>query len=150
MEDLFKIYIDRLESGEEELIKETFPSTVMEIFESELAFKYPIYFEGKVTMTTTSLLLTFSVETIATLPCAICNGEASVKIKIINFHHMEKLEDVKGGIFNFKNLLRETVLLEIPLKAECHEGNCPERINMVKYMKKKGQEGEFYQPFADL
>ena len=55
--------------------------------------------------------------------------------------------------YNFKNLLRETILLEVPSFAECEGGSCPKRKEYNKYLKESSNEqseDEGYQPFADL
>jgi hypothetical protein len=49
--------------------------------------------------------------------------------------------------------LREIVLLEVPLLAECRQGKCPQRKTMEKYLSKNGpgaDESEGYRPFADF
>jgi cytochrome oxidase Cu insertion factor (SCO1/SenC/PrrC family) len=76
-----------------------------------------------------------------------------INIEIDNFYHSEPLSEIKGAIYNFKDLLRETILLEVPSFAEC-EGNCPRRQEVSKYLKEPSDDQQDsedgYQPFADL
>lgn len=152
MDDSFKIYIDRLNVGDEEVIEETFNPDFMEIDEKELSFPFPIHVFGKAYLTKEDLFLDFSLSTFALMPCAICNEMSKVPIKIEHFSHTENLKDIHGGIFNFKNLIREALLLELPLAIKCQGDNCPEQEYVLKYMKKnKGdEEKRSFHPFADL
>ncbi len=152
MDDLFKIYIARLKEGIEEHLAESFDPSFMAVIERDLVFKVPIHLKAHAAMADDNLVFRFCVDTEATMPCAICSQQVQVKIAINNFFHTENQEDIRGGIFNFKEILRETILLEIPLIIECHGGNCPERADMVKYMRKNkmDEEKEFYHPFTDL
>jgi hypothetical protein len=50
-------------------------------------------------------------------------------------------------------LLRESVLVEVPLFAECNHGNCTQRAELKKYMHQNTESDdaeEGYQPFKDL
>ena len=57
-----------------------------------------------------------------------------------------------SGIFSFKDLLRETILLETPLVAEC-EGKCPKRLDYQQFLKNPSEQEtqeEGFRPFVDL
>lgn len=159
MNDAFKIYVDQLRNGHEEDIHEDLPPDFIEVNEKDLSFKDPVKVEGKAYMAEDSLILHFEITTHATISCAVCNAPVSVEIKIQNFYHAEPLEEIKGGIYNLKPLLRETILLETPQFAECNQGHCAEREKISKYLKtSKGVEvdgikpldDEGYRPFSDL
>ncbi len=95
------------------------------------------------------------INTVAILPCAICNGPADVAIAIKGFYYAVPLNEIKGAIYDFREILRESVLLEVPILAECHQGKCPQRKSVEKYLKKESTTGskeddEGYKPFADI
>ena len=46
--------------------------------------------------------------------------------------------------------LMEAILLQVPDFVECHDGDCPERKNISKFLKKDGAGKNEYQPFKDL
>ncbi len=153
MDDQFKIYIERLREGHEEKIHETLSPDFLEIQESDLTFKKPVELRGVAYLADHELILHWDIETEAIIPCAICNQAVPISIHIKNFYYSEPLAEIKSGIYNFKDLLRETILLEVPSFIECEKGNCPKRKEYAKYLKAPSdpsdQEGD-YHPFADL
>jgi uncharacterized metal-binding protein YceD (DUF177 family) len=154
MDEVFKIYVDQLRDGHEKKIKETLAPDFLDVQESDLEFKKTIELKGEAYTADQELILHWNILAEALLSCSICNGKVPVEIKIDDFYHSEPLEEIKGAIFNFKNLLRETILLEVPAFAECNQGDCPRRKEVSKYLKDPSQsqsdEEEGYQPFADL
>ena len=154
-DDLFRIYVEQLRDGNIEEIDEIFSPDFLEISERELSFSKPVTVCGQVYLADDVLILHFDIQTIATIPCAVCNSPADVSIAIKGFYHAVPLEEIKGAVYDFREILRETILLEVPILAECHQGKCPQRKSLEKYFKKEGAPGskeddEGYRPFADL
>lgn len=154
MEDEFKIYIEQLRDGHEKKIDESLSPDFLEINEPDLAFIKPVELEGSAYIAEKELILHWDIRTEALIPCSICNDKVPVEIAIHNFYHSEPVEEIKTGIFNFKHLLRETILLEVPPFTECNQGKCPNRKDVAKFLKEpsteKPDEEEGYQPFANL
>lgn len=154
MEDAFSIYVDRLEGGEKLPIYEELSSEFMDIHEAELAFESPIRVEGEAYLGGEALIIHLkSVTGRAVMPCCICNSNTTVPIALHDIYFTEETAKIRGGIFSFKELLREAILLEVPLTAECHQGSCPQRESMAQYFskkKKEDNEAQSYHPFADL
>lgn len=152
MDDVFKIYVEQLREGHEEEIHEILDPSFLDIQETDLAFSEPVKLDGTAYLAEKELILRWNIAAQAVIPCSICNGAVKVDIEIDHFYHSEPLIDIKTGIYNFKNLLRETILLEVPSFAECCEGNCPKRQEYKKYLKEVSDQSteEGYQPFADL
>lgn len=159
MNDAFKIYVDQLRDGHEEDIHENFPPDFIDVNEKDLSFKDPVTVEGKAYLAEDSLILHFEIETIATIACAVCNTPVKVQVSIENFYHAEPLEEIKSGIYNLQDILRETILLETPKFAECNSGKCAEREKISKYLKVPNSketdetnpnDDEGYRPFSDL
>lgn len=153
MDDVFKIFVDQLREGNEEKIHETLQPDFLETHDPELIFDQPVALDGVAYLADRELILHWEIKTGALVPCSICNASVKVPISIVNFYHSEPLAEIKTGIYHFKDLLRETILLEVPSFVEC-KGNCPKRKEYKKYLKEPsielaGQE-EGYQPFADL
>lgn len=154
MEDEFRIYVEQLRDGQEKVIHETFEPEFLDINEDELAFEVPVKLDGVAYTAENELILNWNIKTEAVVNCSICNEKVSVPIEVNNFYYGEPLEDIKTGIFNFKELLRETILLEVPPFSECNQGHCPSRKELAPFFKEASEEGvdeeDGYQPFADI
>ncbi len=150
MEDEFKIFVDRLQDGEEELIDEQLSPEFLDIHEAELHFHEPVKVQGEALISKGTLVLHLTMSTEAMIPCAICNENVRIPIHITHFYHSEELENIKSGVYNIKDLLREAILIEVPYTTECHGGSCPERKTLAKYLKKHTTESQESHPFADL
>lgn len=153
MDDLFKIFVEQLREGHEEKIEEKYDPGFLEIDEPDLVFDTPVELEGVVYLADRELIFHWNIKTEALISCSICNELVRVPIEIRNFYSSEPLTEIKSGIYNFKNLLRETILLEVPPFAECNGGKCLKRKEYDKYLKEpsnNSDDEEGYQPFADL
>jgi uncharacterized metal-binding protein YceD (DUF177 family) len=133
MGDEFKIFVHRLKDGQKEIIEETLSPAFMDIHEKDLAFNVPVKIHGEAECADQALVLRLYVVTEATMPCAICNENIQVKLEIPDLCHTEEFGDIKGDVFDFKDILREAVLLELPSRAECGNGNCPQREVLAKH-----------------
>lgn len=154
MDDDFKIYVEQLREGREKKIRETLTPDFLEIHEPDLSFEKPVELEGVAYLAENELILHWDVNAEALVSCSICNEKVAVPLHIQNFYYSESLDEIKSGIYNFKDLLRETILIEVPLFAECNGGNCPHRKEYADYLKEPSlsqtDEDEGYHPFADL
>ncbi len=153
MDEAFKIYIEQLRDGREKKIKECFPPDFLEINEDDLVFKKPVELEGVAYLAENELVLHWKIQAEALIACAICNELVKVPIIIENFYYSEPLAEITSGIYHLKDLLRETILLELPTFAECNQGHCPKRQEFTKYLRESSdslKSDEGYHPFADL
>lgn len=152
----FKIFVDQLKKGHVEKIDESFDPDFMLVQEKDLAFEDPIKVKGEAYTAEGELILHLDLATEATLPCSICNGPAKVPIHVKNFYHNEPLAEIKSGVFSMRDVIRDAILLDTPPFAECHEGHCPERKDIEKYLKKpKSPQADSdledgYKPFEGL
>lgn len=155
IDESFRIYVEQLRDGQIEALTECFPADFLDVKEEALSFFDPVNIDGEAYLADDMLILHLNVSTIATMPCRICNEPVKVNVEINEFYHAEPLDEIKGSIFNFREILREAILLETPPTAECHEGKCPKRKTLQKFLKKEGEkenkdDDEGYRPFADL
>ncbi len=148
----FRIFIDRLKEGQTLPIEETTPPSFLDLEEKELRFNVPVVVSGKAYLSGDHLVLNFSAATEALMPCTICNEFFSVPLRVENFTHVEPIAEIVNHIFDYTELLRETILLEIPAFAECHGGKCPERAKINEYLRKKQEKVQdpVHFPFNDL
>lgn len=155
MNDDFKIFISHLKDGKIERIERTLPPSFLEVEEPDLFFQEPVSVNGEAYLTNDSLVLHLDLATRGIMPCTICNESVPVNISIRGCYHIESLKNVKFDIFDMREVVRESVLLETPSFIECGKGHCPKRKSIAKYMKSSlnevhptGDEG--YHPFRDV
>lgn len=156
MNEAFRIYIEQLRDGHVEEISENLTPEFLDVNEKDLVFTEPVVVSGQAYLAGDELVLHMNVSTKGKMPCIICNELVDVEIKIEGFYFNVPLEEIRTGIYNYKQMLRETILLETPHFCECNQGNCPRRKEIDKYLKKEETSGsremqeERHQPFADL
>ncbi len=135
MSDKFKIYLSHLREGRREVFEGDFSPCLMDIDEKDLSFPWPITLSGEAYLAEGSLMVGFSAKVKARVRCAICNELTSIDLNVNKYLHEEKLGTIFSGVFDFRPVLRESILLELPLTAECN-GNCPERESLQLFLKK--------------
>lgn len=151
MDEYFKIFFEQLRDGNTEKIDITCDPAFLEVKDEALSFKQPVKIQGEAYLADDTLILHLNISTSAAIPCSICNAPVESPIELKGFYHTEPIEEIKHGYFNFQEVVREAILLEVPPFAECHAGNCPDRKGISKYLKKPiNAKNEGHQPFADI
>jgi len=154
--DHFKIYVDRLRSGQKEAIEENFAPDFLDVKEEDLHFPAPVAVKGETYVADDHLILHLDITTKALMPCAVCNEQTEIPIALKNLYLTIPLEEIKGAIFDFSTELREAILLQIPPFIECGNGKCPQREELKKYLTDpaKGTKDlpphEVHFPFSDF
>ena len=149
----FCIHVDHLKRDEVEEISETLSSGFLELPPNdEVKAVKPIVVKGEAYIAGDYLIVSLHIVTQLQIPCAVCNEIFSFTVDLPDFVHEEPLEGIKHGVFDFAELVRETVLLEVPFYPQCGNTCCLNREQVEKYLKKKekSREEEGYQPFQDL
>ena len=146
---MFKIYIDRLRQENTEKFSFAADPLFLEIEEKELIFDTPVEIKGEASLTCDYLILKFDVVTACKAVCSICNRLSPYEIKLKNIYCNIPLQEIRGAIFDFQALARESILLEIPPFYECRGGQCAERKNIEQFIKKP-KEKQTYFPFSNL
>ncbi len=153
MMDRFKIYLDRLANDQVEKISETLSSDFLKIEESDLSFVNPVEIKGEAYLANDHLIIHLVVKTQANMPCSICNEMIPYSVNIDNFYHAEEMTKSKTTIFDFSDVLREGILIDIPPFLECN-GKCPKRKEVDHYFKKENKlsssSEEIHYPFKGL
>lgn len=149
MNEAFNIYIDRLRHGNTYQIDESVPVDFLDVDEEMLLFNRELKIQGEAYLSEETLVLHFDAEVEALIPCSICNEKVKVPVIVKGAYWTIELSQILGGVYSFQDVLRETVLLEVPSLAEC-QGKCPHREELGKYLKKENEIQEGYHPFANL
>ena len=145
MEELFKIYVERLNGGKVEYFDFEATSQFLEV--QDLSFNGPVHVQGRAYLAEHELVIHADASVVVLLPCQICNEMTEVEVKAREIVAIYPHEEVKSGIFDMAPLIREEILLQVPQFIECSNGKCPERKNASSYMSK---DDEGYQPFKEL
>ena len=140
-----EIFINNLTCGKTEQIDASINPDFMDLKEKDLKFFSEILVKGTTYITEDRLIINLKIHTKASVPCSICNDFFQIPIKVENFYHTQDLKKITSHIYNFSKILREEVLLEVPIYVEC-DGKCSERGNLEKYF---SQETNQF-PFSDL
>ncbi len=151
MSEPFIISIDRLNEGVVQKINVSLRSDFFEVNEPDLSFNDLVEVSGEAYLTDEDLVLHLSASTIAQIPCSICNRTVPFQLAIKGYYHAEPLTDIRTGLFDYRGVLREALLIELPKAAECR-GGCPERAMIAPYLRKKNAPDAtaHYFPFNDL
>lgn len=155
MKERYKIFVEQLRDGRVEKLEEVFTPEFLDVHEKELCFADPVKVCGEAYLADDDLVLHLDADTFCSVPCRICNEPVKLALGFKGFYHAIPLSEIKTGVYEYNEILRETLLLEVPALAECHGGKCPQRREMAKYLKKENPLGKAdledgYQPFADL
>ncbi len=131
----FTINTDRV--GKSGPIKINFETDTgfLEVNESRLTFADSVKIEGEAYVVEGELILNLKASCSVQMPCVVCNQPASRPVEIKNFYHAENVKQIRGAQFNFSQILREEILLEVPHFIECNLGSCPERAFIKSYIK---------------
>jgi uncharacterized metal-binding protein YceD (DUF177 family) len=155
MDNAFKIYVEQLREGHIEKIEEKFSPDFLDVHDKDLEYKDQVLVTGETYLAENELIINLNAVTQAILPCVICTEPVKIDVKVHGYYYAVPLTEIKNGIFNFKDMLREVIILESPAFAEC-DGKCPRRKEVAKFLKKEsplgknGSEEDGYHPFSDL
>lgn len=151
MENQFLIWIDRLKGGQKQKIDESFDSAFLEIQEKELQLGFPVKVTGEAYLSDDELILHLNAKTRAMMPCAICNQMIPIDLAIRDFYHAQPICEIGGAIFDYREPLREALLIELPGYVECNKGNCPDRQSIAPYLRsEKRIKDDIHFPFSNL
>lgn len=152
MEQDFKIYVEQLKEFEKKPFYAIFSPDFLEVEEAELFFPSPVTVSGEFYRTQDELILHWDISTVVGLICSICTEKILQEFNLKKIYQAESLQNIKSGVFSFKNFLRETILLEVPQFGECNNGHCPKRKDFAKYLKNTHHNSfeDRYRPFENL
>ncbi len=149
MSSPFLIWIDRLKNGQTQTIHESFSPVFLDIQEEELKMDFPVLVVGEAYLTESELILHLSASTKLKMPCAICNEMIEIDLSVKECYNAVPINEIPSGIYDYKDFLRESLLIELPQYVECNQGNCPERLIIAPFMHEKQKETSNF-PFSNL
>ncbi len=134
MSDLFTIYIDRLKGAEVEPISGSLAPDFLDCHEQEVQFSSPVFIEGKAYLAEDHLVICLSAKTKVSLLCSICNQMFHMPLELNGCYLTQPLQECRSSLYDFREALREQILLEVPPYAECL-GGCLERRSVNAFIK---------------
>lgn len=143
----FNILIDRLKGGQTLKIEEKADPAFLGPDEPELLFKTPVTVKGEAYLTDDHLILHVTAATKVEMPCAVCNAMISVDLKVTDYYHTEPVEEIRSAVYDFSEVLREALLIELPRTVECSGGKCPDRAKIEPFLRPQDRTNF---PFADI
>lgn len=147
MDDVFKIYIDRLKTKDLEDFETKVEPSFLMINENDLIFSKQIDVKGKAYLAQNDLIIDLNAKAYYNMPCTICSNMTESFLTIEHFIKAVPISSIKGAVFDFSSILRDEILLQLPQFIECNSGNCSQRTEINQYLKK---DKEKYFPFQDI
>ncbi len=153
MEHELNIFVEQLSEGEPKKVNLSLPSDMLGVQENDLILESPISISGEIYITDHHLIIHLTAKTKAKMRCSICNELTDISLDATIYESLP-ISELKSSIFDYSSLIKEELLLQLPLFCEC-QGNCPERIHLKSFLKeaqpKKNTSSETtHFPFADL
>ena len=144
----FKILIDHLKGGQTQKIDLREDPKFLGPDEPDLKFHKAVIARGETYLTGEHLIIHLQTATAIKMPCAVCNVMVEIELRVDHFYHAQPIEEIRSGVFDFSDPLREALLIELPKTAECNGGKCPERSSITPFI--GSSKKETYCPFADM
>ncbi|MFA6549331.1 MAG: serine hydrolase, partial [Candidatus Margulisiibacteriota bacterium] len=104
----------RLKKEDKLEIHEVVSPDFLDVHEEDLSFQNKVIVDGEAYLAHDELILHLAAEAEALIACAICNERVPTKVHLEAFYHAEPLKQIKGAVFDYQELLRESILLETP------------------------------------
>lgn len=131
------IYLERLAHEHVEKISEALPPELFQLSESdELQAHDTVAVTAEAYVSDGFLIITYSVSTAFTTRCGFCNESFSLPVQLSHCTVEIPLDEIKHGYFDFSELLRQELLLQVPYYPLCGGEQCNNRAEVEKYLKK--------------
>lgn len=146
-----RLFIDRIRAQEREHVDVTLDPDFMDIHEDELVFSDLVKVEGDVYLAGEEVVISLHAQTVMRMPCSICNAPVAQSLEC-GWTTVEPVTSFRHGVVDLREMVRENLLLEVPLIIECEAGKCPTRAEIATYLRQKqqGEDETGYHPFAGL
>src|SRR5262245_11118195 len=113
------LYIDRLRGGEEFFFEEEMNPDFLNLEnDPEFSSSEKVRVSGKAYLAGDWLVIQGSIETALTVLCSMCNESFGMPVHV-DWVHEEPISNIKGGLFDYSELVREEILLEVPYYRLC-------------------------------
>lgn len=139
-----KLCIDlkRIPEGKAMPFSGSLPNTLLASdSDSWIDYNGPITVQGSCLKDEFFVTISFSLVTTFAAPCKICNEPTTFPLQLNDLSiQLETQTILWSEPFNIAPHVREALLLGTPLYNECHDNNCPERLEVSRYLHTNGCE----------
>lgn len=135
MSERLQIFLEDLRGGEELDIDITLNPDKDTLEEPDFCFRAALNVQGRAYLADNELIVHYSLQTEALLPCKICNEWVTVPIELNDLIEVRSVKKIKNRVADLTETVRQQAMLEVPLIVECHQGSCPARKELNKYLK---------------
>ena len=147
------IRVDGSADGEGTLFDERLDPAFLDLPEGdELTSSSEVHVHGTAYQTGEWVVIEGSVETTMSLPCAMCNERTVFSVGPFVWKIDIPATDVKNGMVDLTEALREAVLIEVPYLVKCGGEVCRNDSAVRQYLAsdKTDEDEELHQPFRSL
>lgn len=148
MKQQLPVYIDRLREGQNEPVDEIVEPQRLELSDDEISVTKPFKVTGEVYVVEEYLVVSLTIIGQLSLICRLCNEPFVFPISIKKAQEEISLDEIKDACYDLLPLIRELVLLEIPLYPQCSGSSCGNREKIEKFLKNPNE--QLNMPFKDL
>ena len=127
-------FLDQLQGGGEIAIDLELDPSFLELQETDEAKACSsIVVEGPACLVDGFICLSVEATGSFRMACALCNEPFEYKVKV-PIRHQEPTDTMKQGKWNFTEVVREAILLELPFFPQCGGKECLHREEIQKYL----------------
>jgi len=132
------VQLDRLRHGHIESIETILsPKVMQDVNDNDLLFQDPIHVAYEAYITDEVFILQLAIKTKVILTCGFCNKKFTTDIHIEQYTHEESVKDLRAHVFDASVVVREALLLEIPMYPLCGKTKCLQRTEIEPFLKKE-------------
>ena len=149
------IRIDGSADGEPTLFEEQLDPAFLDLLKGdELVPSSEVQVRGTAYRTGEWVVVEGEVETTMSMPCAMCNEQTVFSVGPLSWKADSPVTDVKNGMLDLTETLREAVLLEVPYVVKCGGKVCRNEQTVRQYLvsdeHRIDESDEGNQPFRSL
>ncbi|WP_213357477.1 hypothetical protein [Chlamydiifrater phoenicopteri] len=150
--DDLKIYVYRLKNiGDRETLQYTVAPETFAEKGLEQVFSCPVQVSGHVErVDDEQLILSLSLQTEVGVSCPFCDKAFLRPVAIESICHLIEREQLRDGVFDCSDLIRQEILLESEGLYECEPEGCPSKAGVESYLQRKEEKFGGNNPFENL
>lgn len=131
------LFLDDLRREDECPLSLEVDPAILELSEKDEAKPvHPIVLKGTASLLGEFISLRLKVQCTFILPCALCNEPFEYELQA-TIDHQEPVSDIRHRQWNFTEVVREAILVELPFFPQCGGSDCKNRQQIQKYLVKQ-------------
>jgi uncharacterized metal-binding protein YceD (DUF177 family) len=137
------VSLDHLNTDEEMPISFVLEPSFLELSpQDEMKPSRPVVIEGTVSLVDDYVLLNMEIRAFFHVHCASCNDVFEYEVCLDQFSHQELLENIARRKWDVSEIVREAIVIELPLFPQCGGKECLHMDEIQKYFHTLSEEKE--------